>query len=147
VDKYRIVIGNQTVVFEKEKDPSKLRAPSAGKLVNTLVEDGGHVDKGQPYAEIEVIFHILFLVQRLSVAHVSSSSAYYSPLLDIGLSNVSPSRSIFGYSHPAVLRKSRTPPGLWASTCLVLSIIFSPVCLGQKNRIPYFPVYHGCRKT
>lgn len=54
VDKYRIVIGNQTVVFEKEKDPSKLRAPSAGKLINTLVEDGGHVDKGQPYAEIEV---------------------------------------------------------------------------------------------
>lgn len=54
VDKYRIVIGNQTVVFEKEKDPSKLRAPSAGKLVNALVEDGGHVDKGHPYAEIEV---------------------------------------------------------------------------------------------
>lgn len=42
------------MVFEKEKDPSKLRAPSAGKLVNTLVDDGGHVDKGQPYAEIEV---------------------------------------------------------------------------------------------
>ncbi|KAI5637061.1 acetyl-CoA carboxylase, central region domain-containing protein [Phthorimaea operculella] len=53
VDKYRIVIGNQTVVFEKEKDPSSLRAPSAGKLINCLVEDGGHVDKGQPYAEIE----------------------------------------------------------------------------------------------
>jgi hypothetical protein len=29
-----------------------------------------------------------------------SSSAHYSPLLDIGLSNFSPSRSIFGYSHP-----------------------------------------------
>lgn len=56
VDKYRIVIGNQTVVFEKEKDPSKLRAPSAGKLINCLVEDGGHVEKGQPYAEIEVRF-------------------------------------------------------------------------------------------
>ena len=61
VDKYRIVIGNQTVVFEKEKDPSKLRAPSAGKLINTLVEDGGHVDKGQPYAEIEVCSYILTL--------------------------------------------------------------------------------------
>jgi hypothetical protein len=35
----------------------------------------------------------------------SSSSAYYSPLLDIGLSNVSPSRSIFGYSHPAPARR------------------------------------------
>jgi hypothetical protein len=31
----------------------------------------------------------------------SSSSAHYSPLLDIGLSNLSPSRSILGYSHPA----------------------------------------------
>ncbi|KPJ19676.1 Acetyl-CoA carboxylase 2 [Papilio machaon] len=62
VDKYRIVIGNQTVVFEKEKDPSKLRAPSAGKLINTLVEDGGHVDKGQPYAEIEVMKMVMTLM-------------------------------------------------------------------------------------
>ncbi|KAL0809386.1 hypothetical protein ABMA28_011580 [Loxostege sticticalis] len=61
VDKYRIVIGNQTVVFEKEKDPSKLRAPSAGKLINTLVEDGGHVEKGQPYAEIEVMKMVMTL--------------------------------------------------------------------------------------
>jgi hypothetical protein len=30
----------------------------------------------------------------------SSSSAYHSPLLDIGLSNIPPSRSIFGYSYP-----------------------------------------------
>jgi hypothetical protein len=33
--------------------------------------------------------------------HSSSSSVYHSPLLDIGLSNISPSRLIFGYSHPA----------------------------------------------
>ncbi|XP_049883626.1 acetyl-CoA carboxylase isoform X2 [Pectinophora gossypiella] len=61
VDKYRIVIGNQTVVFEKEKDPSKLRAPSAGKLINCLVEDGGHVAKGQPTAEIEVMKMVMTL--------------------------------------------------------------------------------------
>ncbi|KAL4711329.1 hypothetical protein ACJJTC_019170 [Scirpophaga incertulas] len=61
VDKYRIVIGNQTVVFEKEKDPSKLRAPSAGKLINALVEDGGHIEKGQPYAEIEVMKMVMTL--------------------------------------------------------------------------------------
>lgn len=54
VDRYRIVIGNQTCVFEKENDPSLLRSPSAGKLLNYLVEDGGQVTKGQPYAEIEV---------------------------------------------------------------------------------------------
>jgi hypothetical protein len=31
----------------------------------------------------------------------ASSSAHYSPLLGIGISNFSPSRSIFGYSHSA----------------------------------------------
>jgi hypothetical protein len=55
VDRYRIVIGNQTCVFEKENDPSLLHSPSAGKLLNYLTEDGGHVNAGQAYAEIEVI--------------------------------------------------------------------------------------------
>lgn len=54
VDRYRIVIGNQTCVFDKENDPSLLRSPSAGKLVNLLIEDGAHVNKGQSYGEIEV---------------------------------------------------------------------------------------------
>ncbi|XP_076754635.1 acetyl-CoA carboxylase isoform X3 [Xylocopa sonorina] len=55
VDRYRIIIGNQTCIFEKDNDPSLLRAPSAGKLVTYLVEDGGHVKAGQAYAEIEVM--------------------------------------------------------------------------------------------
>lgn len=55
VDRYRIVIGNQTCIFEKDNDPSLLRSPSAGKLVSFLIEDGGHVDAGQAYAEIEVM--------------------------------------------------------------------------------------------
>lgn len=55
VDRYRIVIGNQTCVFEKESDPSVLRAPSAGKLVGYCVDDGARVQPGQPYAEIEVM--------------------------------------------------------------------------------------------
>ncbi|XP_012233203.1 acetyl-CoA carboxylase isoform X2 [Linepithema humile] len=55
VDRYRIVIGNQTCIFEKDNDPSLLRSPSAGKLINFLVEDGGHVGAGQAYAEIEVM--------------------------------------------------------------------------------------------
>lgn len=54
VDRYRVVIGNQTCVFEKENDPTLLRAPSAGKLLGYLVEDNGHVYTGQAYAEIEV---------------------------------------------------------------------------------------------
>ncbi|XP_046476133.1 acetyl-CoA carboxylase isoform X3 [Neodiprion pinetum] len=55
VDRYRIVIGNQTCIFEKDNDPSLLRSPSAGKLISFLVEDGGHIDRGQAYAEIEVM--------------------------------------------------------------------------------------------
>ena len=53
-ERYRIVIGNQTCVFEKENDPTLLRSPSAGKLIGYLIEDGEHVDKHQAYAEIEV---------------------------------------------------------------------------------------------
>ena len=41
-------------MFEKEKDPTVLRSPSAGKLLQYLVEDGGHVLAGETYAEIEV---------------------------------------------------------------------------------------------
>ncbi|XP_012247167.1 acetyl-CoA carboxylase isoform X3 [Bombus impatiens] len=55
VDRYRIIIGNQTCIFEKDNDPSLLRSPSAGKLISYLVDDGGHVDAGQAYAEIEVM--------------------------------------------------------------------------------------------
>ncbi|CAB4070281.1 ACACA [Lepeophtheirus salmonis] len=36
-DQYRIMIGNQTVVFEKENDPSCLNSPSPGKLLKFLV--------------------------------------------------------------------------------------------------------------
>jgi hypothetical protein len=46
------------------------------------------------------------------------SSAHYSPLLDIGISNFSPSRSIFGYVHPAPASRPPqivTPSGLRAS--------------------------------
>ncbi|XP_060534242.1 acetyl-CoA carboxylase isoform X2 [Cylas formicarius] len=64
VDSYRIVIGNQTCVFEKENDPSILRSPSAGKLIGFLVEDGGHVAKGQTYAEIEVMKMVMTLTSN-----------------------------------------------------------------------------------
>jgi acetyl-CoA carboxylase/biotin carboxylase 1 len=61
VDRYRVVIGNQTCVFEKENDPTLLRSPSAGKLLGFLVEDGGHVYAGQSYAEIEVMKMVMTL--------------------------------------------------------------------------------------
>ena len=32
MDKYRIIVGNKTCVFEKENDPTILRSPSAGEF-------------------------------------------------------------------------------------------------------------------
>ncbi|CAF2513344.1 unnamed protein product [Rotaria sp. Silwood2] len=55
VDTYRIIINNKTCVFQKENDPSILRSPSAGKLLHFTVEDGGAVEAGQVFAEIEVM--------------------------------------------------------------------------------------------
>ncbi len=60
-NRYRINIGIQTCILEKENDPTILRAPSAGKLVQYTIEDGGHVFAGQPYAEIEVMKMIMSL--------------------------------------------------------------------------------------
>ena len=54
-DSYRVVVGNQTVVFAKENDPSILMAPSTGKLIKYLVDDGGHVKAGDAFCEIEVM--------------------------------------------------------------------------------------------
>ncbi|XP_067862154.1 acetyl-CoA carboxylase isoform X2 [Heptranchias perlo] len=61
IDKYRITIGNKTCEFEKEKDPTVLRSPSAGKLLQYLVEDGGHVFERHCYAEIEVMKMVMSL--------------------------------------------------------------------------------------
>nr|UXL88908.1 acetyl-CoA carboxylase-like 6 isoform 3 [Potamotrygon motoro] len=61
IDKYRITIGNKTCVFDKEKDPTVLLSPSAGKLLQYLVEDGGHVFAGHCYAEIEVMKMVMAL--------------------------------------------------------------------------------------
>lgn len=61
IDHYRVVIGNQTCVFEKENDPTILRSPSTGKLIQFLVEDGAHVYPAQPYAEIEVMKMVMTL--------------------------------------------------------------------------------------
>jgi len=54
-ESYRVVVGNQTVEFAKENDPTVLMAPSTGKLIKFLVEDGGHVNAKEPYCEMEVM--------------------------------------------------------------------------------------------
>lgn len=50
----RLMIDGKTCLLEKESDPTQLRSPSPGKLVNLLLENGDHVKAGQAYAEIEV---------------------------------------------------------------------------------------------
>uniref|UniRef100_A0A8C2VCF5 acetyl-CoA carboxylase n=1 Tax=Chinchilla lanigera TaxID=34839 RepID=A0A8C2VCF5_CHILA len=70
VDSYRITIGNKTCVFEKENDPTVLRSLSAGKLIQYTVEDRGHVEAGNSYAEIEVMKMIMTLnVQESGVVN------------------------------------------------------------------------------
>uniref|UniRef100_A0A3B5MTG1 acetyl-CoA carboxylase n=1 Tax=Xiphophorus couchianus TaxID=32473 RepID=A0A3B5MTG1_9TELE len=58
---YRVTVGNKTCVFEKERDPTVLRSPSAGKLLQFTVEDGDHIFAGEPYAEIEVMKMVMTL--------------------------------------------------------------------------------------
>ncbi|XP_012671358.2 acetyl-CoA carboxylase isoform X2 [Clupea harengus] len=81
VDRYRITVGNKTCVFEKEKDPTVLRSPSAGKLLQYMVEDGGHICAGHPYAEIEVMKMVMSLVVEESgcVHFVKRSGAVLEP--------------------------------------------------------------------
>jgi len=66
IDRYRITINNQTSVFEKENDPSLLRSPSAGKLLNIIVEDGQHVKADEVYAEIEVMKMVMTLTAPIN---------------------------------------------------------------------------------
>ncbi|XP_028313974.1 acetyl-CoA carboxylase isoform X2 [Gouania willdenowi] len=66
VNSYRITVGNKTCVFEKEKDPTVLRSPSAGKLLQYMVEDGGHILAGETFAEIEVMKMVMTLTVEQS---------------------------------------------------------------------------------
>ncbi|XP_063308912.1 acetyl-CoA carboxylase 1 isoform X1 [Pelobates fuscus] len=81
VDRYRITIGNKTCVFEKENDPSILRSPSAGKLIQYVVEDGGHVFAGQCFAEIEVMKMVMTLtaVESGCIHYVKRAGAVLEP--------------------------------------------------------------------
>ncbi|XP_078535903.1 acetyl-CoA carboxylase 1 isoform X1 [Lissotriton helveticus] len=81
VDRYRITIGNKTCVFEKENDPSILRSPSAGKLIQYVVEDGGHLFAGQCFAEIEVMKMVMTLTAAESgcIHYVKRAGAVLEP--------------------------------------------------------------------
>ncbi|OXT09776.1 hypothetical protein B9K06_27190, partial [Bacillus sp. OG2] len=51
----RLSVDGKTCLLEVENDPTQLRTPSPGKLVKYLVDDGEHINAGQPYAEVEVM--------------------------------------------------------------------------------------------
>ncbi|KAI9011227.1 acetyl-CoA carboxylase [Gaertneriomyces semiglobifer] len=51
----QLTLDSKTCLLEKENDPTKLRSPSPGKLVRYLIEDGGHINAGEAFAEIEVM--------------------------------------------------------------------------------------------
>ena len=55
VDGFRVSVAGKTCTFEKETDPSVIRASSTGKLVKYLVEDGAHVSPGQNFCLVEVM--------------------------------------------------------------------------------------------
>ena len=64
----------QVVTLEPEVDPSVLTAPYGGKLTKLFVEDGAHVDKGTPFAEVEVM-KMLFPLHASEAGHISLAKA------------------------------------------------------------------------
>ncbi|KAK3720002.1 acetyl-coenzyme-A carboxylase [Vermiconidia calcicola] len=51
----RMSVDGKTCMLEEENDPTQLRTQSPGKLVRFTVENGEHVRKGHPFAEVEVM--------------------------------------------------------------------------------------------
>ena len=82
VNSYRISIGIQTCVFHKENDPTILRSPSAGKLIQYLTEDGQHIQAGEVYAEIEVMKMLMEL--RSNVSGVFKQLKRNGAVLEVG---------------------------------------------------------------
>jgi acetyl-CoA carboxylase/biotin carboxylase 1 len=62
----KLVLDGQTSIFSLDYDPTKMVADSAGKLVRCLVEDGAHVTKGAPFAEVEVMKMLMPLLAQES---------------------------------------------------------------------------------
>jgi hypothetical protein len=92
-------------------------------------------------------YNVCMWIKITLISSSWSSSAHYSPLLDKGHSNFSPSRSIFGYSCPAQIV---TPPGLRASyttfteTRSPLQNSFTPAVVGSTADIASpLPLQHA----
>ncbi|TMS36122.1 hypothetical protein L596_003371 [Steinernema carpocapsae] len=67
-ERYKVTIGKNLVIFDKENDPSILRSRNAGKLLQYTVKDGETVDVGQVYAEMESMKMVIPLeVEKVKV--------------------------------------------------------------------------------
>ena len=73
----RLIIDGKTCVFQKEYDPTILKADMQGKLVRYLVADGSHIEKGQAYCEVEVMKMYLSMLAPESgyITHKNVSGA------------------------------------------------------------------------
>ncbi|KAL3320098.1 hypothetical protein Ciccas_001211 [Cichlidogyrus casuarinus] len=82
---YRTVIDNRTCLFEKEQDPSVLRSPSTGKLIQFTVDDGEHLYENEVYALIEIMKLVLELRSPATgrIFHCRSPGAVLEPGMQI----------------------------------------------------------------
>eukprot|EP00892_Ulva_mutabilis_P004884 jgi/Ulvmu1/2768/UM014_0226.1 len=58
----RLIIDNLTCLLPNEHDPSSLRAPSPGKLLRFLVQNGASVEQDEPFAEMEAMKQIMLMI-------------------------------------------------------------------------------------
>ena len=72
--KLRLTIDGAVVTLEPENDPSLLVAPYGGKITRLLVGDGERLNKGEPYAEVEVM-KMLFMLHASEAGVISLSKA------------------------------------------------------------------------
>lgn len=77
----KISVSGTNVSFTPDYDPTTLTTDVAGKLVKQLVPNGTHLDKGQPYAEIEVMkmFLPLKVEESGTIIWESNEGAALSP--------------------------------------------------------------------
>ena len=77
----RMILDGHTCIFTPEYDPTRLTSSVAGKLARLLVPDGTHLNKGDPYVEIEVMkmYMSLKAAEAGSVHFQMSEGATLSP--------------------------------------------------------------------
>lgn len=60
----RMTVDSKSCLLEQENDPTQLKTPSPGKLVQYTVDNGAHVKTGQAFAEVEVMKMFMPLITQ-----------------------------------------------------------------------------------